>query len=475
VVAVIVSAALAPGAPAAPAPRLNVVLIVSDDLGWRGVGYHGGAVPTPNIDRIAREGVELNHFYVSPMCSPTRAGLMTGRYPMRFGMARTVVHPWSQWGLPPGELTIAEALASAGYAQRAIFGKWHLGHMDPRWLPLSSGFSEFVGCYTGEIDYFTHERNGEVDWHHNFDNGDDAGYVTDLIADDTATFIKAHAKEQSFFCYAAFTAPHTPRQAPQSYLQRYANLDDNAADGKPSDAQAMAAQIACLDDAIGRILAAIEQAGIAQDTLVIYINDNGGLASVPGNNEPLRGGKFTVYEGGVRVPAAIWWPGHIAGGGKIDAALMNIDLMPTILSLCGATIRSPAGTLDGIDASGLLLDKSQQGMKPRDLYFFCGERGYEDEQIAITSGDGWKLIVSGPDVRREGGCEGPGHQIELYRLPDDPYEQHELSKEEAARVKEMSAKLVAFRALEPRSQVPPVDRKPADFKPPPHWYIPPQR
>jgi arylsulfatase B len=470
----------AAAAGAAAASRPNVVVIVSDDMGWTGVDYHGGVAPTPNIDRIAHQGVELDRFYVSPMCSPTRAGLMTGRYPMRFGMARTVVHPWSQDGLPPAELTLAEALAPAGYRNRAIFGKWHLGHMNGRWLPLSNGFTEFVGCYTGEIDYFTHVRVGEVDWHHDFDNSNEKGYVTDLIADHSAGFIAAHAREGPFFCYTAFTAPHTPLEVPQKYLDRFEKLDDNPADGKPSRSdgkpsqkQLMAGMISCLDDGIGRILSAIDQAGISDNTLIIYMNDNGGITSIPGNNTPLRGGKFTVYEGGVRVPAAIWWPGHISGGRKIETPLMNIDIMPTVLSICGIDAPSPAGARDGLNASSVLLDAAHSRLASRDLYFFCGQWGLDNEQIGITTADGWKLIVIGPDIRRPGGCQSPGHQVELYRINDDPDEQHDLAAQQPAKVRDLSKKLVAFRASEPAHSMPPINHTPADFKPPAHWYIPP--
>ncbi|HEX5471603.1 MAG TPA: sulfatase-like hydrolase/transferase, partial [Lacipirellulaceae bacterium] len=137
-------------------------------MGWNDIGFHHGFAKTTNLDRIAHSGVELNRFYVCPMCSPTRAGLMTGRYALHVGMGRTVVHPWSyDGGLPPNESTIAAVLATAGYKNRAIFGKWHLGHMDAKWLPLSHGFTQFRGCYTGAIDYYTHERLGEVDWHDN--------------------------------------------------------------------------------------------------------------------------------------------------------------------------------------------------------------------------------------------------------------------------------------------------------------------
>jgi arylsulfatase B len=459
----------------ATARRPNVLLIVSDDMGWNLPSYHHGWADTPNIDRIARSGVELDRFYVSPMCSPTRAGLMTGRYPMRFGMARSVVHPWSTWGLPTTEVTIADALGRAGYQHRAAFGKWHLGHMDGKFHPLRRGFTEFHGCYTGEIDYYTHERVGEVDWHDGLANSDDPGYVTDLVADYAVKFIGEHAKDGPFFCYAAFTAPHTPFEAPRKYMDRYDKLRDKSPPStQPSDRQSVAAMTACLDDDMGRILAAIDRAGIANDTLIFFINDNGGIEQIPGDNAPLRGGKFHVSEGGVRVPAAVWWPGHIEGPRKIETPLLNLDVLPTVLSLCQApaTARGKnAPPLDGQDVSQLLLH--DKPIDPRDLYFFTGQRGLDDEEIAVTTADGWKLIVVGPDVRRPGGCLTPKHKVELFHLSVDPHEEHDLAAAEAQRVKELAEKLVAFRESEPAESFGPTNRKPPGFKPPPHWYIPP--
>jgi arylsulfatase B len=210
------------GANAAVKP--NIVFILADDLGWADVGYHGGYIKTPNIDRLAREGVELDSFYVAPMCSPTRAGLLTGRYPIRFGLARAVIPPWRNFGLDTGEITLAVVLGKAGYAHRGAFGKWHLGHHDPKWHPLARGFTHFHGHYNGAIDYFTHEREGERDWHVNYEPSDEQGYSTDLIADGAANFIKEHSKDGPYFCYVPFNAPHSPFQVPAKYLQQYAHL-----------------------------------------------------------------------------------------------------------------------------------------------------------------------------------------------------------------------------------------------------------
>ncbi|HEX8522055.1 MAG TPA: sulfatase-like hydrolase/transferase [Tepidisphaeraceae bacterium] len=459
------------GATTASSRPPNVVLIVADDLGWNAVGYHNGFVRTPNIDRIAHQGVELDRFYVSPMCSPTRAGLMTGRYAMRMGMARSVVRPWAKFGLPPEERTLPEALSEAGYAYRGAFGKWHLGHLDPKWHPLSQGFTEYRGCYNGAADYFTRDRDGETDWHHNWDDVDEKGYTTDLIADAAASFVREHSRQEPFFCYVAFTAPHEPLAAPQQYVAQYAKLDDNPADNKPSEKQLLAAVVASMDDGIGRILKSIQDAGVAENTLVWFISDNGGVRSVPGNNAPLRAGKLTVYEGGVRVPAAVWWPGKIDGGRQIQTPILNTDIMPTLVKLCGAKEVAPVGPLDGGDVLPALGAKGDAAPpQTRDLYFFTGQTGFEDEQLALITPDGWKLIIMGPDVRRAGGYGSPGHRVELYHLGSDPLEKTDRAAAEPKRVEELGKKLIAFRQSEPATSLPPMNRKPPQFRLPPKWH-----
>jgi arylsulfatase B len=449
--------------------RPNIVLIVSDDQGWNTVGYHGGFVQTPNIDRIAKQGVELNRFYVSPMCSPTRAGLMTGRYAMRMGMARSVVRPWARFGLPPAERTLPEALAEAGYTHRGAFGKWHLGHLEPQWHPMAQGFTTFTGMYNGAGDYWKRARDGEIDWHHDADDIEPKGYTTNLIADAACDFIGLRAKDGPFLCYVPFSSPHDPFQAPDEYVKRYAALDDTPGDGKPSDKQLVAAMIACMDDGVGRILGAIDKAGVANDTIVWFFSDNGGIGRrIPGNNQPLRGEKLTVYEGGVRVPAAVWWPGRIEGGRKVDTPMLNVDVMPTLLALAGGNAQGER-PLDGVDVSGVLTNQAK-ALPPRDLYFFNGQNGLETEQIAVTTADGWKLIVVGPDVRRPGGFASAGHKVELFNVLEDPQEKTDRAAEKPDVVATLGAKAVEFRGSEPKESLAPINKAPGDFAPPKNWH-----
>jgi len=461
------SAAVANAAPhPMPTRTPNIVIIIADDLGWNGVGYHDGFAKTPNIDRISKRGVGLDRFYVSPMCSPTRAGLLTGRYPMRFGMARSVVRPWARFGLPPAERTLPEALRDAGYSHRAAFGKWHLGHLEPQWHPLSQGFTHYEGCYNGAANYFTRDRDGEMDWHVDGEPTEKQGYTTDIIADAASQFIARRANQAPFLCYVSFTAPHEPLQAPRKYLDRYASLDDNRNDDKPSDKQTVAAMIACMDDGIGRILEAIEKAGVMNNTIVWFFSDNGGLGNIAGYNEPLRSAKLTVYEGGVRVPSAAWWPGVIEGGRKIDTPIMFIDVMPTLFGFLGKTTGGER-PLDGVDVSHVLSGQSATAEK-RDLYFFTGQTGLKSEAIAVTSPQGWKLIVKGPDIRRRG-YRTRQHTVELFNMLADPREAVDRSNEKPEIVNDLGAKLVAFRESEPKASLAPMNRKPTGFNPPTQW------
>ena len=205
----------------AASPKPNILILLADDLGYADVGFNGGKViSTPNIDHLAATGINLTDFRVCPMCSPTRAGLLTGRWPGRFGIMRAVIPPWSTWGLPAEEKTIASLLAPLDYERRGIIGKWHLGHARQEFLPLAHGFTSFVGCYNGAIDYFTHERDGECDWHHDALTIHEDGYSTDLIGAESVRFIEQSPAGKPWFLYVPFNAPHEPFQAKESDLNR---------------------------------------------------------------------------------------------------------------------------------------------------------------------------------------------------------------------------------------------------------------
>jgi len=280
----------------------NIVIVVADDLGWNDVGYHGSEIRTPRLDSLAREGVEFDRFYVCPICTPTRAGLMTGRYPHRFGLRDTVIPPWRDYGLSTDEACLPELLAEAGYKRRACIGKWHLGHSRRAYHPLSRGFTSFYGHYNGALDYFTHLREGELDWHRGFEASRDEGYSTTLLADEAVRFIEASDDAAPFLLYLPFNAPHAPLQAEPTALAEYGATNKP---GRDAQRPTFSAMVTSLDTAIGRVLDSLEERGFTDNTLVWFFSDNGGEVKQGGNNKPLRGAKHTVWEGGVRVPAIV--------------------------------------------------------------------------------------------------------------------------------------------------------------------------
>ncbi len=445
--------------PCAVAERPNIILIVSDDQGFADVSFRGSEIETPNIDRIAREGAVLDRFYVCPICSPTRAGLMTGRYPIRFGMMRSVVPPWREGGLPHDELTLPEALEGAGYTHRGAFGKWHLGHSDVQYHPLRRGFTEFYGHYNGNIDYFTHNREGELDWHDGYRTSRDVGYSTDLIATRATQFIRDHANNGPFFCYVPFNAPHSPFQAPEVWLDHYKELDGS------SQRRTYAAMVSAMDHGIGTILDALDELEIAEETLVWFSSDNGGTGKA-GSNIPLRGTKSEVFEGGIRVVAAARWPGTIPAGSTVTAPLAYIDVMPTLLGLAGLDNQQ------GKPFDGLNIIKQINGEHPdldRDLLVYCGQSGKNERMAILTST--WKLIVIGPDLSGLS-KPGPEHQLFLFAIDRDPLEQHNLSTMRPKVVSRLFDRLVAFRELQPADGLPHFSIGREGFQAPKDWVIP---
>ena len=450
--------------------RPNIVLILADDLGWNDVSYHGGDIPTPSIDRIASEGVELDRFYACPVCSPTRAGLMTGRYPIRFGMQRAVCRPFLKVGVPAAEETLPEMLARAGYRQRGIAGKWHIGHAFRRFHPLNQGFTSFVGHYNGNIDYYTHFREGQLDWHRDFESNADEGYSTDLIADEAVRFIDQHAAAGPFFLYVPFNAPHTPLQVPDQWLAPFSAVEDERR-------RIYMAMVAAMDAAIGRILEALERTGVEDDTLVWFASDNGGQALA--DNTPLRAGKGTVYEGGTRVAAALRWPKGISGEGRKVTGLMSyLDVLPTLRRVAGlGASGGPGEPLDGEDVFDLIA-----GTEPeRQRRFFSYYERYGDEQLALISGD-WKIVRRGAPILGANPADAPPPQlparqrqtrpvtVELFNLTTDPLEKVDLAKRERGRTQQMLSELKKFRAIRQDGGVPPMTAPtPEGWEAPERW------
>lgn len=423
----LLAAALIHSAASLWATQPNIILIVADDLGWKDLGFQGATdLRTPNLDRLAREGARFEQFYVQPMCTPSRAALLTGRYPMRYGLQTMVIPSKGTYGLSADELLFPQVLGAAGY-KTAIIGKWHLGHADSRYWPRQRGFDYAYGAVLGEIDYFTHDAHGVTDWQRDNEPVREKGYVTSLLGDDAVRLIEGRRDEgRPFFLYLAFTAPHAPYQAPEEYVERFAGIPDKTR-------RTYAAMIACMDDQVGRVVEALENTGQRGDTLIIFHSDNGGtrdarltgegkVESIPCDNGALRGGKGQLYEGGTRVPAFANWPGRIPPGTVVDTPVHVVDILPTLASLAGASTKKCL-PLDGTDISGALLRGEPTG-RTEVVY------NIEPFRAAIREGD-WKLVWRTLLPSK----------AELFNLADDPGETRDLAPEHPRKVQELQARI----------------------------------
>lgn len=428
--------ALAAAAPAAPgregrSRQPHILFLLADDLGWKDVGFHGSEIRTPHLDALAEAGTRLEQFYVMPVCSPTRASLMTGRYPMRYGLQSGVVRPWARYGLPLEERTLPQALKEAGYTT-AITGKWHLGHFQRAYLPTRRGFDHQYGHYNGALDYFTHVRDGGFDWHRNDQVNRDAGYTTELLGKEAVRLIDTHDARRPLFLYVPFNAPHAPLQAPAAYLDRYPDI-------RNARRRTYAAMVSAVDDAVGSIVAALDRRGMRDDTLIVFSSDNGGPTQQAANNGPLRANKGTLYEGGIRVPAFAVWPGSIPGGTVVDEPVHMVDWYPTLLRLGGASLRQPL-PVDGRDIWATVA--RGEAAPRRDLLL-----NVEPDEGAIRRGP-WKLVYRGALPLPAG---APAGKAELFHLDTDPHEKSDLSAAHPERVKELLGRLDRYA----RQAVPP--------------------
>ena len=382
------------------ATKPNIVLIVADDLGYGDLGIQGCTeFKTPHMDSIAQRGIRFTSAYVTcPVCAPSRAGLMSGRYQDRFGFTGNP-EPGAKWGLPAGEKTIASVLKEAGY-RTAAFGKWHLGE-DPQYRPTARGFDEFYGFLSGMHSYTkaVDQKWGPIV------RGDAEPakldkYLTFKLADEACAFVES-AKDSPFFLYLAFNAPHTPMEAPPEYLAKTKQIKDRRR-------ATYAAMVMALDDAVGQVLKRVRDAGIEENTMIVFLSDNGG-ATIDGSerngasNAPLRGSKAELWEGGIRVPFFVSWPDKISAGQVIDTPVISLDLFPTFAALAGA--EAPAA-LDGLDLSELLRGEVKT-LPPRDLFW-----RFYDTQAAVRSGD-MKWVRVAPDKG-------------LYNLSEDSAEENNL-------------------------------------------------
>lgn len=392
----------------------NIVYILADDMGYADPGFNGGGdIRTPNLDKLAGQGSILESFYVQPVCSPTRAVLMTGRYPTETGVY-TVVRPNAPWGLKLKERTLAQALREAGY-ETAICGKWHLGEFRPEYRPTRRGFDHQYGLWFGMIDYFTHMRDGQLDWHRDDQPCRDEGYSTCLLAEEACRRIRDKQPGKPLFLYLPFNAVHSPHQVPDRYLKPYANLTGVR--------RIYAGMVAAMDEVVGKVVDALEKKGLRDNTLIIFSSDNGGPS--PGkvtDNGPLRAGKGTIFEGGVRVCAFATWPGHVPAGKVIKEPLHGVDWYPTLVRLAGGSLDQGL-PVDGLDIWPVLTEGARS---PHDALLLCG---MAPRRAAIRKGN-WKLLL---------GARGP--EIQLYDLDADVGETTNLAAERPEKVKELRKRL----------------------------------
>lgn len=445
------------------ATRPNIIIILADDMGWGDVGFHGSEIKTPNIDALAREGVVLDQFYTAPICSPTRAGIMTGRYPNRFGLRQNVIPPWSKFGVDTAEVFLPEMLAAAGYKNRAALGKWHLGDAYKIYLPLHRGFTHFYGLYNGAFDYFTHKREGELDWHNDSATSRDKGYSTDLISQEAVRCIKAYAGDSPFFLYVAYNAPHGPLQAKKEDLLLYGFdeskplFSDKGGEGSTgrgnTKRQTYSAMVTCMDRGIGQILQTLREMHIENNTLVLFFSDNGAARNIGGSHGELRGWKFQEWSGGVRAPAIIRWPDGLKEPRTTEQVMGYVDVAPTLLAAAG--LKGGTGKpFDGINMLPVLEGKTDS----IDRYFYLGHG-------AIIHSP-WKLVkahAGNPAMKQE--ADG------LFNILEDPAESSNVKASHPEIYLGLKRAVKPYDEIKPTRMVPPYGEGKKGFVAPKDWMI----
>jgi arylsulfatase A-like enzyme len=408
----------------------NILIIVGDDMGYADIGVQGCKdIPTPHIDSIAKNGVRCTNGYVSgPYCSPTRAGLMTGRYQQRFGHEFNPGPPpeGPDVGLPLTETTLAKRLKDAGY-KTGMVGKWHLGS-ERKFHPMSRGFEEYFGFLGGSHPYFLNQGdqpNNPV--LRGFESADEKEYLTDAFAREATAFIDRHAKD-NWFLYLTFNAVHTPMNATDKYLERFKDVSD-------PQRRTYCGMMSAMDDAIGAVLRKLDENRLTDNTLIFFVSDNGGPPVNASSNGPLHGHKAQTWEGGIRVPYLVQWKGTLPAGKTYGQPVIQLDFAPTCLAAAG--VETKDAQFDGVDLLPYLQNKVTA--PPHEtLYWRFGP------QMAIRHGN-YKLV-------KAAGNDKP----ELYDLAADIGETKDLSTEKAAVYKDLQARYDAWNKtlVEPRWQAP---------------------
>jgi arylsulfatase A-like enzyme len=427
---------------AAESPHPNIVIIMVDDMGYEGVSCFGNPYfKTPNIDRLAGEGMRLTDFHSSgTVCSPTRAGLLTGRYQQRAGI-EAVIHPRSDHpehrrGLQLSETTFAEALRDAGYVTGMI-GKWHQGYPQnsPDYHPQNHGFDEFIGYHSGNIDFVSHVGDhSRHDWWHGRKETHETGYTTHLVNRYADAFVRRHAGSDAPFClYIAHEAIHNPVQVPGDPVRRTVDRwerwkwQDHTPEERIAKLKGMTMP---LDDGVGQIRETLVELGVDRNTLVLFFSDNGPAGDWP-DTDDYRGRKGSIYEGGHKVPAIAWWPGTIPAGSSSNEPLISIDVMPTVLDFAGVSSKVQ---FDGVSFRDVVTNRGKISRRPL-FWASLSNNGRRSEAMRL---DDWKLVVLHPEAA-PGTFDHP--RTELYHLADDPGETMDVSEKQPERVSRMLAQL----------------------------------
>jgi arylsulfatase A-like enzyme len=441
------------------ASRPNIVIFLVDDLGSSDVGFAGGKqIPTPSIDALAHDGTILDQFYVMHVCSPTRAALMTGRYPIRYGLQTGVIRPNWAYGLSLDERLLSNALHDTGYAT-AVLGKWHLGMFTKDYVPTRRGFDFQYGNYCGAIDSFTKMREKGYDWHRNDEVCLDEGYTTEQLTTEAIKWIESTERQKPLFLYVPYNAVHTPLQAPEKYYESFGDLKGQRRN--------YAAMLTAVDESVGKIRETLDRVRGSENNLYFFSTDNGGPS--PGTvtrNGIFRAGKGTLYEGGVRSCAFVSWKGHIPAKSHETEPLHIVDIFPTFVALAGAKVEQPL-PLDGRDFSSLLLGKREIWMeqlenKPRPILINA-----ETHRGALRLGD-WKLVIQVGDGKERPAAEDSnndatatpendlshkttrdktgGEKYELYQIASDPAEITDVADREKTKLSELLEHYRRFQA-----------------------------
>lgn len=428
VIAILLLACTTTSTSASEEQRPNLLVILADDLGYGDLSSYGATdLQTPHIDRLIAGGMRFDEFYANcPVCSPTRAALLTGQYQDMVGVPGVIrTHADNSWGyLAEDAVLLPQVLDAIGY-HSAIVGKWHLGLKAPN-RPSDRGFHHVHG-FLGDMmdDYYNHRRHGINYMVEGTEEIDPPGHATDLFTEWTCDYLRSREDaEQPFFLYLPYNAPHTPIQPPEEWLQKVQQREPDISEKRAR----LVALIEHMDAGVGEVLTCLDELGLAENTLVVFTSDNGGQVNVGANNGPLRDGKQSVYEGGIKVAAGVRWPAKVAPGSRSDLRALTMDLFPTLCEAAGAAVPQD---IDGRSFLPTLLGEEQSPL--RELWFWRRREGgttYGGKTIeAVRRGD-WKLLQNSPFEPQE-----------LYNLADDPLEQNDLSRSNRKVFNELAAAL----------------------------------